>query len=133
VDRTSWQTGGGVAMQRFTIGDRQRVSWVVRESTAESLREFADDHQGWALSAGEQLMICGQPAQLQLARHAADDFECVITEQGNAPMHVPPRLAVAAAIPNHGMTLLATFEIESEHPDAWSQLARELLGSLRCL
>jgi hypothetical protein len=131
VERTRWPHGGGGAMQELIGDDGERASWIIRAAADVSMREFDDDHHDWARSIGDELALCGEQVRIQIARKDAQDFECVISTTGNHPAHPPDgRIRGRRAQPWHDR---ARFEVESKHLDTWEPIARELLGSLRCL
>jgi hypothetical protein len=134
VERKLWPEGGGVASQTLIgPGEAEYVSWRVRTAAGESLRTFETEHADWTRSGGETLALCGQDVQVQVARRAEQDIECIITTTGNHPGRNPPSVAFAVAVPHGNVTVYAEFQVSSDHFDVWEPVAHELLGSLRCL
>src|SRR5882757_1808505 len=111
VTRTKWPVGGAASQDLMVGGEHgERISWVIRQGTGIGLHEVHDDHKDWAFSDGETIALCGRPARILLARHAAEDIECVMTTTGNHPDRIAPRLVVAAEGVNRNEPLLAQFE-----------------------
>jgi len=133
VERAKWPVGG-TATQSLMVGgdDGERISWRLRQGTGIGLHDVHDDRRDWAFADGDTIALCGRPARVLLARHAAEDIECVMTPTGNHPARVAPRLVVAAGTMNRDEPLLAQFEVESEHAERWMPVALELLQSVRC-
>jgi len=125
---------GGVASQTVVVDGSERLDWLLRLAPDESMRGFDDDHHDWVRTEGPPVVVCGHAVPVAIATHAAEDIECVIMADGtpNHPEHIAPRLAYAIAVPHHGMTLVARFEIESENVERWRPMALRFLASLRC-
>lgn len=128
--RTPWPRGG-VVQQGILRGTDERASWLIRIAPDESLATFRDEHRDWTVVA-TTATVCGRRVPAFTATRAAQHITCVITATGNHPAYDPPERVMAVQVAHHGMQLVATFDVESEHLDAWRYVEASLFASLRC-
>ncbi|MBA3539763.1 MAG: hypothetical protein H0T79_09045 [Deltaproteobacteria bacterium] len=129
IEETRWPRGGVVAQAVTRAADR--VHWLVRSAPDESFESFRYDHRDWQMTMSST-RVCGQQLAQLIATHAAQHLTCVMTTTGNHPAWIPPRRAVAVQFMNAGMPVVASFEVESEHVEAWLRAEAEFLAALRC-
>ena len=131
VERASWPGGGGAILALvFDADETLRVA--LRAGAGEGLDAFRRDHAGWTIEPAVRGRVCGRPAWIARATRPAEEIECVITTDGNAPGWRAASEAVAVVVEGGAVPARLTVELESDRPGRASAWRDRVLRSLRC-
>lgn len=140
ISFTPWDGGGGVVGHGVRIGDHDTLRWLIRATDdgkgesylaepTERIATFLEDHRDWVPHT-EKRTVCGATVDVYVVEHAEEHITCVMTPTGNHPAWIPPRRAIAFALP--GRSAIASFEIEAAEIAAFQPTIDRIIASLDC-
>jgi hypothetical protein len=133
-DLTAWDVGGVFFQGRRLATNDEGIRLLVRAHGDESLDDFARDHHGYDIGPRTPIQVCGRPAELLRATRAEEHIACVIVAGGdNHPAYIPPTEIVALGFEHDKLRVVMTIEISAAAPPSYRDLAKKIVGSIRCL